>query len=221
MSDPPLIVPLEELMPEVAAQQLREFLRGGFRQYRQSLQPDRRHLVEEFELVDVARKVVGVGSVGTRCWVVLMVGRDESDPLFLQIKEAEASVLEPYVGKSIYTNHGRRVVEGQRFMQSASDIFLGWDHFKHPDGSDRDFYVRQMWDGKFSPQIEMMEPEVLGVFSEMCGSTLARAHARSGDRIAIASYLGSGDTFDRADRRLRRRLRRPEPDATSRKSSLR
>jgi uncharacterized protein (DUF2252 family) len=198
VSDPPLIVRVEELMPDVAAQQLRDFLRGGFREYRQSLQPDRRHLLEQFELVDVARKVVGVGSVGTRCWVVLMLGRDESDPLFLQIKEAEASVLEPYVGKSAYTNHGRRVVEGQRFMQSSSDIFLGWDRFHHPDGSEHDFYVRQMWDGKFSPQIEIMEPEVLGIFSQMCGTTLARAHARSGDRVAIASYLGAGDVFDRA-----------------------
>ena len=198
VSDPPLIARLEELMPDVDARALRDFLRRGFREYRQSLQPDRRRLLEQFELVDIARKVVGVGSVGTRCWVALMLGRDESDPLFLQIKEAEASVLEPYVGRSAYANHGRRVVEGQRFMQSASDIFLGWDRFQHPDGSQRDFYVRQMWDGKFSPQIEVMEPEVLGVFSEMCGSTLARAHARSGDRIAIASYLGSGDVFDRA-----------------------
>jgi uncharacterized protein (DUF2252 family) len=198
VSDPPLIVRLEDAMPDVAADQLRDFLHHGFRDYRQSLQPDRRRLLEQFELVDVAHKVVGVGSVGTRCWVVLMLGRDESDPLFLQIKEAEASVLEPYVGKSTYANHGRRVVEGQRFMQSASDIFLGWDHFRRPDEPDRDFYVRQMWDGKFSAQIEVMEPEVLGVYGEMCGSTLARAHARSGDRIAIASYLGSGDTFDRA-----------------------
>jgi uncharacterized protein (DUF2252 family) len=198
LSDPPLIVRLEELMPDVAAQNLREFLRGAFREYRQSLQPDRRHLVEQFELADFARKVVGVGSVGTRSWIALMLGRDDADPLFLQIKEAEASVLEPYVGKSTYANHGRRVVEGQRYMQSASDIFLGWDRFKNPDGSERDFYVRQMWDGKFSAQIEIMEPELLGVYGEMCGSTLARAHARSGDRIAIASYLGAGDTFDRA-----------------------
>jgi uncharacterized protein (DUF2252 family) len=198
VSDPPLIVRLEEIMPDVDAQKLRDFLHGGFREYRESLQPDRRSLLEQYELVDIARKVVGVGSVGTRCWIVLMLGRDENDPLFLQIKEAEASVLEPYVGRSAYRNHGRRVVEGQRFMQSASDIFLGWDHFANPDGDTRDFYVRQMWDGKFSPQIEVMEPEVLGVYSEMCGSTLARAHARSGDRIAIASYLGSGDTFDRA-----------------------
>ena len=120
-------------------------------------------------------------------------------------------MLEPYVGKSAYQNHGRRVVEGQRFMQSASDIFLGWDRVEHPDGNERDFYVRQMWDGKFSPQIELMEPEVLDVYGEMCGSTLARAHARSGDRIAIASYLGSGDAFDRAIASFAGRLRRPEP----------
>ncbi len=127
-----------------------------------------------------------------------MLGRDDNDPLFLQIKEAEASVLEPYLGKSAYSNHGRRVVEGQRFMQSASDIFLGWDRAKGPDGIDHDFYFRQMWDGKFSAQIELMEPGLLSVYADMCGSTLARAHARSGDRIAIASYLGSGDGFDRA-----------------------
>ena len=199
VSDPPLIVRVEELMPEVAAQALRDVVRGGFRKYRHSLQPDRRHLVEAFEMVDIARKVVGVGSVGTRCWVALMLGRDENDPLFLQIKEAEASVLEPYTGASRYANHGQRVVEGQRFMQSASDIFLGWNRFENlADGTERDFYIRQMWDGKFSPQIDIMEPEVLGVYSDMCGSTLARAHARSGDRIAIASYLGSSDTFDRA-----------------------
>ena len=162
------------------------------------LQPDRRHLLEAFEIIDIARKVVGVGSVGTRCWIALLLGRDESDPLFLQIKEADASVLEPYVGNSAYANHGQRVVEGQRFMQSASDIFLGWNRFENPDGSEHDFYVRQMWDGKFSPQVDIMEPEVLGVYGEMCGSTLARAHARSGDSIAIASYLGSSDAFDRA-----------------------
>jgi uncharacterized protein (DUF2252 family) len=198
VSDPPLIVRLEELMPGDDAEQLSGLLRDAFRRYRQTLQPDRRQLIEEFEIVDIARKVVGVGSVGTRCWVALMRGRDESDPLFLQIKEADASVLEPYVGKSGYRNHGQRVVEGQRFIQSASDIFLGWDRFNGLDGSAHDFYVRQMWDGKFSPQVELMEPEVLGVYAEMCGSTLARAHARSGDRIAIASYLGSGQAFDRA-----------------------
>ena len=146
----------------------------------------------------MARKVVGVGSVGTRCWIAYMQGRDESDPLFLQIKEAEASVLEPYAGKSVHANHGRRVVEGQRLTQSSSDIFLGWDRATDQTGTSRDFYVRQLWDGKMSPQIDVMEPEVLKVFGRMCGSTLARAHARSGDRIAIASYLGNGAAFDRA-----------------------
>ncbi len=196
--DPPLIDRLEDLMPADAARAVREQLHGWFRGYRQSLQPDRRHLLEEFELVDFARKVVGVGSVGTRCWIALMLGRDDADPLFLQIKEAEASVLEPFLGKSTYENHGRRVVEGQRLMQSASDIFLGWDRPDMPDGSTRDFYVRQMWDGKLSPQIELMEPEVMSTYAYLCGSTLARGHARSGDRIAIAEYLGSGDVFDRA-----------------------
>ena len=127
-----------------------------------------------------------------------MQGRDEQDPLFLQIKEAEASVLEPYAGKSTYANHGRRVVEGQRFTQTSSDIFLGWDRATDVTGEARDFYVRQLWDGKLSPQIDLMEPEVLKAFGAMCGSTLARAHARSGDRIAIASYLGAGAGFDRA-----------------------
>ena len=196
--DPPLIDRLEDLLPAPGAQAVREQLHLWFRGYRESLQPDRRHLLEGFELVDFARKVVGVGSVGTRCWIALLLGRDDGDPLFLQIKEAEASVLEPYVGTSAYKNHGRRVVEGQRLMQSASDIFLGWDRPETPDGTTRDFYVRQMWDGKMSAQIELMEPEVLKAYAYLCGSTLARGHARSGDRIAIAEYLGSGDVFDRA-----------------------
>jgi uncharacterized protein (DUF2252 family) len=198
VSDPPLITRLDELAPEAEANQILERLHQWVRGYRQSLQPDRRRLLESYELVDVARKVVGVGSVGTRCWIAFMRGRDDSDPLFLQIKEAEASVLEPYVRKSEYANHGRRVVEGQRLTQSSSDIFLGWDRGADFTGQSRDFYVRQLWDGKMSPQIELMEPEVLVAFGDICGSTLARAHARSGDRIAIASYLGSGNTFDRA-----------------------
>ena len=198
VSDPPLIVRLEELASDVEADKVRAVLHHWFRAYRQSLQPDRRHLLEEFRLVDVARKVVGVGSVGTRCWIALMLGRDDDDPLFLQIKEAEASVLEPYVRKSAFKNHGQRVVEGQRLMQSASDIFLGWEREAGVEGTSFDFYVRQMWDGKFSPAIELMEPEVLRLFAGLCGSTLARAHARTGDRIAIAAYLGGGDAFDRA-----------------------
>jgi uncharacterized protein (DUF2252 family) len=198
MSDPPLIVRLEDLLSDEEADRAIEVLREWVRGYRQSLQPDRRKLLESYELVDVARKVVGVGSVGTRCWIAFMRGRDDGDPLFLQIKEAEASVLEPYVGKSAYQNHGRRVVEGQRLTQSSSDIFLGWDQGRGLNDEHRDFYVRQLWDGKISAQIDMMEPETLEVYGEMCASTLARAHARSGDRIAIASYLGSGRAFDRA-----------------------
>jgi uncharacterized protein (DUF2252 family) len=197
-NDPPLIVRIEDLLPDIAADQLRQGLHASLRGYARTLQPDRRHLVDRLRLADVARKVVGVGSVGTRCWVALMLGRDDDDPVFLQIKEAEASVLEPHLAKSPYANHGRRVVEGQRFMQSASDIFLGWERFTHPDGSVHDFYIRQLWDGKLSAQIDLMSPTVLGIYGEMCGSTLARAHARSGDRIAIASYLGPGDVFDRA-----------------------
>jgi uncharacterized protein (DUF2252 family) len=196
--DPPLIVRLEDLMEDEDAGALRAQLRHMFRGYRQSLQPDRRVLVESFEVVDMARKVVGVGSVGTRCWIVFLRGRDNGDPLFLQIKEAQASVLEPYVGKSMYQNHGRRVVEGQRLTQAASDIFLGWDRVEDGTGDHRDFYVRQLWDGKLSAQVDIMEPAVLEVYGEICASTLARAHARSGDRIAIAAYLGGGTAFDRA-----------------------
>ncbi len=198
ISNPPLVVPLEELMPEADAAEMRSKLHEWFRGYRRTLQPDRRQLLETFELVDFARKVVGVGSVGTRSWIALLLGRDGGDPLFLQIKEAEASVLEPYVGKAAYAHHGRRVVEGQRLMQSASDIFLGWDRATGLDDVARDFYVRQLWDGKLSADVDTMTPEVLSIYGDICGSTLARAHARSGDRIAIASYLGSGDAFDRA-----------------------
>ena len=170
-----------------------------FREYRETLQRDRRHLLEEFRMVDLARKVVGVGSVGTRCWIVLLLGRDDDDPLFLQIKEAQASVLEPYLGKSEYENHGERVVAGQRLMQATSDIFLGWLHSKETlDGAERDFYVRQLWDWKTSVDLDTILPAGLELYGEVCGFLLARAHARSGDRIAIASYLGKSDTFDRA-----------------------
>ena len=170
-----------------------------FRSYRRSLQLDRRKLLEGYRVVDVARKVVGVGSVGRRTWIVLLLGRDDSDPLFLQIKEAEASVLEPHLGKSEFENHGQRVVEGQRMMQAASDIFLGW--LREPEGVDgevRDFYVRQLWDWKTSVNVDAILPKELGTYAQACGWTLARAHARSGDRIAIAAYLGKGDVFDKA-----------------------
>jgi uncharacterized protein (DUF2252 family) len=198
ISDPPLIVRIEDLVSADQAAQIRRELHGWFRGYRQTLQPDRRVLVESYEIVDIAHKVVGVGSVGTRCFVMYLRGRDDGDPLFLQIKEAQPSVLEAHVGRSTYQNHGRRVVEGQRLMQSSSDIFLGWDRQTDVRGETHDFYVRQLWDGKLSANIDVMEPEVLEVYGEICASTLARAHARSGDRIAISSYLGKGASFDKA-----------------------
>jgi uncharacterized protein (DUF2252 family) len=199
VEDPPLIVRLESLAGSMAPETLAPWLHERFREYRSSLQPDRRHLLESYELVDIARKVVGVGSVGTRCWIVLMQGRDTGDPLFMQIKEAEASVLEPYVGAAAASNHGERVVDGQRLLQAASDVLLGWFRVASPDdGVHRDFYVRQLWDGKLSPAIERMTASSMTIYAEMCGWTLARAHARSGDRVAIAAYLGSGDVFDRA-----------------------
>ncbi|HEV3367414.1 MAG TPA: DUF2252 family protein, partial [Acidimicrobiales bacterium] len=167
-------------------------------QYRHTLSVDRQRLLDKYEFVDLARKVVGVGSVGTRCWVALFVGRDLADPLFLQVKEAEAAVGEPFLGPSEFSHHGQRVVEGQRLMQGASDIFLGWDRFLGEDGAVRDFYVRQLWDWKASFDVEQTTPEVLGIYAQMCGWTLARAHARSGDAIAMGSYLGRGDRFDQA-----------------------
>ena len=167
-------------------------------------------LLERYRLVDVARKVVGVGSVGTRGWIVLLLGRDETDPLFLQVKEAEASVLEPYLGKSAFDNHGQRVVDGQRLMQAASDIFLGWIRIEGLDGMSRDFYVRQLWDWKGSADVETMSPQAMTVYAELCGWTLARAHARSGDAVAIAAYLGFERRLRPRDGRVRGGLRRPE-----------
>jgi hypothetical protein len=195
----PLIVPLRVLVqdrdPEEAYGELRTLIRG----YRETLEVDRRVLLEEFNLQDFARKVVGVGSVGTRAWIALLLGRDTSDPLFLQIKEAEASVMEPFLGPSEFSNHGERVVSGQRLMQAASDILLGWLHVPAGlDGQSRDFYVRQLKDWKGSAEIDQMRPSGLATYGRLCGWTLARAHARSGDRIAIAAYLGGGDAFDRA-----------------------
>jgi uncharacterized protein (DUF2252 family) len=195
----PLIVPIEKLAAGEDIDAVFDELRMLIRVYRESLEFDRRILIEEFHLQDFARKVVGVGSVGTRAWIALMMGRDGDDPLFLQIKEAEASVLEPFLGASEFANHGQRVVTGQRLMQAVSDIFLGWVH--NPEGMDgnaRDFYVRQLKDWKASAEIEQMVPEGMTVYGRLCGWTLARAHSRSGDRIAIASYLGGGDAFDQA-----------------------
>jgi uncharacterized protein (DUF2252 family) len=198
ISEPPLIVPIEELVPADEATRFLGTIHGLIRSYRRTLQGDRKHLLEDFRFVHLARKVVGVGSVGTRAWIVLMLGRDEQDPLFLQAKEAGSSVLEPFVGKSRYANHGQRVVEGQRLMQAASDIFLGWNRLEGIDGVVRDFYIRQLrdWKGSWAP--EAMVPQVMKLYGQMCAWTLARAHARSGDRIAIASYVGGSDVFDRA-----------------------
>ena len=198
ISDPPLLVPARELVSEDQAQELEERMLELLGRYRESLKGDRRHLLDSYRFVEMARKVVGVGSVGTRAWVVLMMGRDGQDPLFLQAKEAEASVLEPYVGESEFGNHGERVVEGQWLTQASSDILLGWLPALGFDGGKRDFYVRQLWDGKRSVEIETLPPEGLAIYGRVCGWTLARAHARSGDRIAIGSYLGKGKTFDRA-----------------------
>ncbi len=198
VSQPPLIVPAEELLAEDETRDLRQALLGILDSYRESLPADRQHLLDGYEMRHIARKVVGVGSVGTRAWVVLLTGADDGDPLFLQAKEAEASVLEPYAGPSRYRNHGRRVVEGQRLMQAASDIFLGWCPAVGLDGRRRDFYVRQLWDWKRSAEVETLAPRGLDIYARMCGWTLARAHARSGDRVAIAAYLGGGDAFEEA-----------------------
>jgi uncharacterized protein (DUF2252 family) len=198
VSDPPLLVPIEELVSPDDHHRLEEAFRTVLRSYRRTLPRDRRKLLERFDYHHAARKVVGVGSVGTRAWVVLLTGRDEDDPLFLQAKEAQASVLEPFLGKSEYTNNGQRVVEGQRMLQAASDLMLGWDRVRGIDGGERDFYVRQLWDVKGSADVESMDPKTLRIYAEICGWTLARAHARAGDAIAIAAYLGTSDTFDRA-----------------------
>jgi uncharacterized protein (DUF2252 family) len=195
----PLIVPIEQLAPGDEREEMFQALHQLLRGYRETLEVDRRVLLERFELTDVARKVVGVGSVGTRAWIALLLGRDGEDPLFLQLKEAEASVLEELLGPSEFSNHGERVVTGQRLMQASSDIFLGWLHLDSAlDEKPRDFYGRQLKDWKGSAEIEQMVPKGLAAYGKLCGWTLARAHARSGDRIAIAAYLGNGDSFDRA-----------------------
>ncbi len=198
VSDPPLIVPSEELFQPEVSDALQHSFHQLIRGYRHSLQTDRRHLLEEFRFIQIARKVVGVGSVGTRAWVLLLIGKDNGDPLILQAKEAEASVLEDFVGKSGYANHGARVVAGQHLMQASSDIFLGYEQVESPDGKKRDFYIRQLRDWKGSFEIEGAIPQGLTKYVAICAQALARAHARSGDRVAIASYLGSGPTFDRA-----------------------
>ena len=194
-----MIVPVEEIFADVQADAIYELIRTVLGKYRRSLQSDRRHMLEQFTLVQVARKVVGVGSVGTRAWIVLMEADDGVEPLFLQAKEAQTSVLAEYCGRSQYTNQGERVVAGQHLQQAQSDIFLGWARVANPvDGVERDFYVRQLKDWKFSVPIEMMLPQGLEMYARLCGWTLARAHARSGDRVALAAYLGASAKFDQA-----------------------
>ncbi len=200
IADPPLLVPVTDLLPKQMDQAAFEGqIQDLLGKYRQTLETNRQFLLETFEFADLARKVVGVGSVGTRCWIVLMLGRDESDPLFLQVKEAEASVLSRFVGASKYDNQGQRVVAGQQLMQASSDIFLGWQRTEAGlDGKQRDFYVRQLRDWKYSIAIEALIPRGMRTYGELCGWTLARAHACSGDRIAIGAYLGGSDVFDKA-----------------------
>ena len=198
ISDPPLIVPISELLPDDEVDSFRESLEGLLASYRKTLPEYLARLLDRYRFVDMARKVVGVGSVGTRAWVLLLIGRDSGDPLFLQAKEARPSVLEPFAGKSEYGNQGKRVVEGQRLMQAAGDVFLGWLRTKGIDGKQRDFYLRQLWDWKSSADVASMLPSGMGLYGRLCGWTLARAHARSGDPIAISAYLGRGDSFDRA-----------------------
>jgi uncharacterized protein (DUF2252 family) len=199
VADPPLIVPIDDLARGTERDEMFEALHERLRSYRDTLQHDRRVLLEQFELTDLARKVVGVGSVGTRAWIALLLGVDGQDPLFLQMKEAEASVLEEFLQPSEFANHGERVVTGQRLMQASSDIFLGWLHVEEGlDEQERDFYGRQLKDWKGSAEVEQMVPKGMATYGRLCGWTLARAHARSGDRIAIAVYLGKGPSFDHA-----------------------
>lgn len=197
-SQPPLLVPATELLDDVARRRYVAVIREFLAQYRSSLSTDRRQLLDGYRFIEMARKVVGVGSVGTRAWVVLMVGRDEHDPLILQLKEAKRSVLEPFAGRSAYRRKGQRVVEGQRSIQSASDPLLGWYRLRALDGRMHDFYVRQLWDGKASIDVGHLDHGGLAAYAATCGWTLARAHARSGPRISIATYLGDDDAFDEA-----------------------
>jgi uncharacterized protein (DUF2252 family) len=198
VSRPPLVVPIEELLPADDKLDVEAMLKGILESYAATLKGDRRRLLETYSLRHVAHKVVGVGSVGTRAWILLLTGRDDDDPLFLQAKEAQASVLEPYAGASAFDNHGQRVVEGQWLIQAASDSFLGWCPVIGIDDRRRDFYVRQLWDGKGSTDVEGMPVAGLEIYARLCAWTLARAHARSGDAVAIGAYLGSGERFDEA-----------------------
>ena len=197
LSDPPLLVPVSELLDPEAHLVLEEVVRQSLRSYRRSLPGSRRHLLEQFRYADAARKVVGVGSVGTRAWALLMLGVDD-EPLVLQLKEATESVLEPFAGRSKLHHHGQRVVAGQQLLQATSDVFLGWTRIPALDGAERDFYVRQLWDWKVSADLSRQDPATTAIYGQLCGWTLARGHARSGDRIAIAAYLGGSGSFDEA-----------------------
>ena len=198
VADPPLIIPIEDLIqPGSEWEDPAPLIKKLLSSYRRTL-GRQHHPVEEYRYAHAAYKMVGVGSVGTRCYIMLMLGRDDNDPLFLQVKEAQASVLERFLGASAYSHHGERVVAGQHLMQGATDIFLGWQRIKGMDGVTRDYYVRQFQDWKGSADVDTMLPPGATLYSRICGATLARAHARWGDRIAIASYLGRGDAFDRA-----------------------
>ncbi|MFC8825989.1 DUF2252 domain-containing protein [Streptomyces sp. NPDC057137] len=197
-ADPPLVVPIDDLLRGGQHETFVTELHKLVDRYGRSLSTERRQLLRQYRVVDIARKVVGVGSVGTRCWILLLLGKDDTDPLILQAKEADHSVLAEHVGASEYNNQGQRVVAGQRLMQAVGDVFLGWDRVRGLDGRQRDFYVRQLHDWKGILEPQEMIPNGMRVFAEMCGATLARAHARSGDRIAIAAYLGAGPTFDNA-----------------------
>jgi uncharacterized protein (DUF2252 family) len=198
VSDPPLIVLIEELAGDLDIDGVYGFIRGLMTEYARTVPADRRLLVEQFDLKGVARKVVGVGSVGTEAWIVLLEPDDGHAPLLLQAKEAQRSVLADYAGESVYDNQGERVVAGQHLMQAASDIFLGWQRAAAPGRKSTDYYLRQLRDWKYSVEIEGMNTATMAAYGQMCGWTLARAHARSGDRIAIAAYLGPSDTFDQA-----------------------
>jgi uncharacterized protein (DUF2252 family) len=195
---PPVLVPLSQLAGDLGEEGILALMDSLLEQYAQSVDDQQRVLLERFRFVDAGHKVVGVGSVGTRAWIALMMGRAGGDPLFLQVKQAGASVLEPHAGQSAYTEHGRRVVAGQRLMQAAGDIFLGWLHGPGLDGVERHFYVRQLWDGKGSAEIEEQSSTAMEGYAKLCGWCLARAHARSGDRGAIAAYLGKSESFERA-----------------------
>jgi len=199
ISDPPLVVPVRELFGHEDASLVEATLRQALHGYRRTLTGARRHLIEQFHYVDAARKVVGVGSVGTRAWVALMVGNDNGEPLLLQVKEADPSVLAPFAGRSRFDNQGQRVVMGQQLLQASSDILLGWTRITPPDGTGaHDFHIRQLWDWKISADVEKQSQSTMAIYGQLCGWTLARGHARSGDRVAIAAYLGKGAAFDAA-----------------------